>query len=166
MILMKKICRWSAFILSLGCLYLMVWYASAENNVERHIEAQLGVSLPDKLSIVSEDSHRGFHGDGTMLAVVTLQDRPGQNILWNQVNDKWNSLPIEEGIEETVREHWAGSSAAMPPLPEANRGRWFYRDRYQEKHGEICDFNPILQNCTFALFDQSSGQLYVLECDC
>ena len=42
---------------------------------------------------------------------------------------------------------------------------WFYRDRFQEQYGKKCEFNPVLQNCTFALMDTEQGRLYVLETD-
>ena len=50
-------------------------------------------------------------------------------------------------------------------MPEEPRGFWFYRDRFQEQYGKKCEFNPVLQNCTFALMDTEQGRLYVLETD-
>ena len=72
---MKKVCLWGGLILVAGALCLTAWYFTAGNNMERHLEKQLGISLPEGAEIASLDSHGGFHGDGTLLAVVTVPDK-------------------------------------------------------------------------------------------
>lgn len=163
---MKKVCLWGALILAVGALCLAAWYFTAGNNMERYLEKELRISLPDEAEIASLDSHGGFHGDGTLIAVVSFTDEEGQEALWAQIEEKWSNLPAYEEILEPVRQDWEAYSGALPPLPDTGNGRWFYRDRYEEKYGEKCEFNSVLQNCTFALFDRESGQLYVLESDC
>ena len=72
---MKKVCLWGALILVAGALCLTAWDFTAGNDMERHLEKELRISLPDGVEIVSMDSHGGFHGDGTLLAVVTVPDK-------------------------------------------------------------------------------------------
>lgn len=168
---MKKVCRWGALLLAVGTLCLAVlclaiWFLSTGNNMERHLEKQLGISLPEGAEIASLDSHGGFHGDGTLLAVVTVPDKAEQDALWEQVEDTWSALPADEAIMEPIRQLWEERCGALPLLPDTENGRWFYRDRYEEQYGEKCEFNSVLQNCTFALLDRDSGRLYVLENDC
>lgn len=163
---MKKICLLGALILVVGALCLTAWYFTAGNNMERHLEKQLGISLPEGAEIASLDNHGGFHGDGTLIAMVTVPDKAEQDALWEQVKDKWNALPADEAIMEPIRQLWEERCGALPLLPDAENGRWFYRDRYEEQYGEKCEFNSVLQNCTFALLDKDSGQLYILKNDC
>lgn len=163
---MKKVCLWGALILVAGALCLTAWYFTAGNDMERYLEKELRISLPDGVEIASMDSHGGFHGDGTLLAAVTVPDKAEQDTLWDQVKDKWNALPADEAIMEPIRQLWEERCGALPLLPDTENGRWFYRDRYEEQYGEKCEFNSVLQNCTFALLDRDSGRLYVLENDC
>lgn len=163
---MKKVCLWGALILVAGALCLTAWYFTAGNDMERHLEKELRISLPDGVEITSMDSHGGFHGDGTLLAVVTVPDKAEQDALWEQVEDTWSTLPADEAIMEPIRQLWEERCGALPLLPDTENGRWFYRDRYEEQYGEKCEFNSVLQNCTFALLDRDSGRLYVLENDC
>lgn len=163
---MKKVCLWGALILVAGALCLTAWYFTAGNDMERHLEKELRISFHDGAEIASLDSHGGFHGDGTLLAVVTVPDKAEQDALWEQVEDTWSALPADEAIMEPIRQLWEERCGALPLLPDTENGRWFYRDRYEEQYGEKCEFNSVLQNCTFALLDRDSGRLYVLENDC
>lgn len=163
---MKKIGLWSALVLVVVGLGVTAWFLSAGHSMERHLEQRLGISLPEGTNIASTDDHGGFHGDGTLIAVVTVLDKAGQEELQNQVEDKWSAFPVDAAVLEPVRRHWEERSGVLPDLPDAESGWWFYRDRYQEQYGEACAFNPVLQNCTFALLDRNSWRLYVLENDC
>ena len=89
---MKKVCVWGALILVAGALCLTAWYFTAGNDMERHLEKELRISLPDGVEIASMDSHGGFHGDGTLLAVVTVPDKGEQDALWEQVEDTWSAV--------------------------------------------------------------------------
>lgn len=163
---MKKVCLWGALILVAGALCLTAWYFTAGNDMERYLEKELRISLPDGMEIARLDSHGGFHGDGTLLAVLTVPDKAEQEALWERVEDTWSALPADDAIMEPIRQLWEERCGALPLLPDTEDGRWFYRDRYEEQYGEKCEFNSVLQNCTFALLDKDSGQLYVLKNDC
>lgn len=163
---MKKVCLWGGLILAVGALCLAAWYFTAGSSMEQYLEKELRISLPDGADIASLDSHGGFHGDGTLLAVVTVPEETEQDALWAQVEDTWNALPADETIMEPIRQLWEERCGALPPLPDTRNGRWLYRDRYEEQYGERCEPNPVLQNCTFALLDRDTGRLYVLENDC
>ena len=61
---------------------------------------------------------------------------------------------------------WTDYGKTLDALPQNTEGSWFYRDRYKERYGEVCAYNPVMQNCTFAMLDAETGLLYVLEVDC
>ena len=85
--------------------------------------------------------------------------------LIDDISQRWRESPIEPELWEQFRAAWRQNGEQIPPLPEEPRGFWFYRDRFQEQYGKKCEFNPVLQNCTFALMDTEQGRLYVLETD-
>ena len=165
---MKKIALWSGFILGVCALCLTLWYLSAGSSQEKHLEKRLNISLPEGVNIVCGDDHGGFHGDGTLIAIVSFPDQASLDTVWGETENEngWNDLPVPESIIEPIRQHWEEYGGVLAPLPETEDGRWFYRDRYKEQYGETCEFNPVLQNCTFGLLDRESGRLYVLESDC
>lgn len=138
----------------------------------RHLERQLGADLPAEIQLEYEDSHGGFHGDGVLTATVTFPSQKAVQEFAGQLDAPWSSLPVEPSeLSWAVHRAWS----SLPPLstdlrrndlPPVTRGYWFCQDRYQEQYGEVCAFNPYLQNATFALLDTQAGVLYVLEIDC
>ena len=135
------------------------------SGMERHLEKQLGIDLPAGAAITYEDSHGGFHGDGVLTVVVECSDPDKAEGLIDDISQRWRESPIEPELWEQFRAAWRQNGEQIPPLPEEPRGFWFYRDRFQEQYGKKCEFNPVLQNCTFALMDTEQGRLYVLETD-
>ena len=133
------------------------------SGMERHLEKQLGIDLPAGAAITYEDSHGGFHGDGVLTVVVECSDPDKAEGLIDDISQRWRESPIEPELWEQFRAAWRQNGEQIPPLPEEPRGFWFYRDRFQEQYGKKCEFNPVLQNCTFALMDTEQGRLYVLE---
>lgn len=143
-----------------------LWMFSKPSGTERHLESRLGLSLPAGTEITCEDSHGGFHGDGVLAAVVRLPDSQAGKETVQSAAEEWKPLPVKEDWMDQFRQMWAEHEEPLGPLPQNADGFWFYRDRYQEKYGESCSFNPVMQNCTFAMLDADSGLLYVLEVDC
>ena len=79
---------------------------------------------------------------------------------------QWTPLPVEEDWMEQFQSVWTDYGKTLGKLPQNTEGFWFYRDRYKERYGEVCAYNPVMQNCTFAMLDAETGLLYVLEVDC
>lgn len=150
----------AGFGFGLGWIY---WH-SGRHNMADYLSKQLYLELPAGAEIAVQDSHCGFHGDGVLLAVIRLTPEQSEQFA-AQIAQVWDELPMEEEMAQTFFMIWEQYGAAFQMPPEDMEGRWFYRDRYFEQYGERCKGNPIAQNCTFALFDQESGTLYVLEND-
>lgn len=142
------------------------WATSDHSGTKGHLESRLGLFLPIDAEIVCEDSHGGFHGDGVLAAVVRLPDSQAGKETVQSAAEEWKPLPVNEDWMDQFRQMWAEQEETLGPLPQNAGGFWFYRDRYHEQYGETCSFNPVLQNCTFAMLDTDSGMLYVLEVDC
>lgn len=143
-----------------------VWFVSGGSGTKEHLESRLGLSLPIGTEIVCEDSHGGFHGDGVLAAVVRFPDSQAGESAIQSIAKQWTPLPVEESWMEQFQSMWVEHKETLGVLPQHADGFWFYRDRYKEQYGETCSFNPVLQNCTFAMLDSGSGRLYVLEVDC
>lgn len=143
-----------------------LWATSNSSGTKGHLESRLGLPFPTGTEIVCEDSHGGFHGDGVLAAVVRLPNSPAGEQAVQSMAEQWTPLPVEEIWMEQFQQMWTEREATLGPLPQNADGFWFYRDRYQEQYGEVCSFNPVLQNCTFAMLDTNTGVLYVLEVDC
>ena len=142
------------------------WTVSGASETKGHLERRLGLSLPTGTEIVCEDSHGGFHGDGVLAAVVRIPDsRAGEDVL-RSITEQWTPLPVKEDWMEQFQAVWTDYAKTLDALPQNTEGSWFYRDRYKERYGEVCAYNPVMQNCTFAMLDAETGLLYVLEVDC
>lgn len=139
------------------------WYHSA-GSMAGHLSRRLDIRLPAGAEIVCQDSHGGFHGDGVLTAVVRFAPRQSEKLA-AQLQGAWDELPMDREMTEAFYREWEQNGAALDMPPREMEGFWTYRDRYFEQHGEKCRFAPIVQNCTFALFDRETGTLYVLECD-
>lgn len=133
--------------------------------MERHLENRLGIKLPKGAAVIYEDSHGGFHGDGVLTAVVDCSEPDQGKELIETISQSWRESPIGSELWERFQAVWRQNGGQIPPLPEEPQGFWFYRDRFQEQYGKKCEFNPVLENCTFALMDTEQGRLYVLETD-
>jgi len=128
------------------------------SSIERHLEERLGIQLPRDTQIWSEDDHGGFHGDGLLKVKITMPEDKGEQ-LFSVIRQNWKPLPVKDaGL-------WHDAAALWAELSAPKQGYWFYRDRYQEQYGKRCSFNPWMQNCTFAVLDEESGILYVMESD-
>lgn len=154
---------WAVLALAAAAFCWIYWYSST-SNMAGYLSKRLNVKLPSEGTLAVQDSHGGFHGDGVLLAVVQLTPEQSGEFA-AQIAQVWDELPMEEEMAQTFYTIWKQYGPAFQMPPGDMEGRWFYRDRYFEQYGERCKGNPIAQNCTFALFDQESGTLYVLEND-
>lgn len=160
----KRFFLWIPAAVIVACAAL--WTVSSASGTKGHLESRLGLSLPTGTEIVCEDSHGGFHGDGVLAAVVRIPNSQAGEDAVQSVAEQWTPLPVTEGWMDQFQQMWAEHKATLGSMPRNAEGFWFYRDRYKEQYGEACSFNPVLQNCTFAMLDINTGVLYVLEVDC
>ena len=131
--------------------------------MEEHLEERLGIVLPKGSEIACVDTHGGFHGDGVLLAVVTLPGQEEMDSLLEGIEGRWKDPPTDGEMMEQFQQIWTQYAGGLGSMPEKDAGPWFYRDRFFEQYGER---SSVFQNCTFAILDKDTGQLYVLEVDC
>ena len=143
-----------------------LWAVSSASGTKGHLESRLGLSFPTGTEIVCEDSHGGFHGDGVLTAVVRIPNSQAGESTVESIAKQWTPLPVEEDWMEQFQSVWTDYGKTLGKLPQNTEEFWFYRDRYKERYGEVCAYNPVMQNCTFAMLDAETGLLYVLEVDC
>ena len=155
-----------AFVLAAVLFCGAIWYFLPGTGVRAHLEERLGISLPAGAEISSVDTHGGFHGDGTLLAMVKLDGQEELDTLRQEVERRWSAAPVDGEMLEQIQDVWSQYAGGLGSMPAGDAGPWLYRDRYAEQYGERCKFNPVLQNCTFAILDVDAGRLYVLENDC
>ena len=135
-------------------------------------EKQTGVALPKGCAVTEyRDDHGGFHGDGTLLAVVTLPDAEAGALFAGRLISAGWSGSLSDGLRAAL---YGGEldgyttngyfSDLKLDIPETN-GLCFYLDRYMQQYGERCEFAPYTQNFTFSLYVPDTLTLYFAEGD-
>lgn len=128
----------------------------------RWLEKQLEVDLPRGAAVeFYEDTHGGFHGDGTLTAVVTFPTPQVAQDFAAGLETPWDELPL---VPEEI-DIWQAAHQLWEELPQVERGMWYYRDRFFEMYGKPAPNHYVLWNATFALLDTENGALYVLKND-
>ena len=148
---------------SLLLLLLLTATACAGSDQET-IENALDLTLPKDCAISCTDDHGGFHGDGTLYAVVEIPADAADDFLAALQSD-WTALPVTEELRDAYYGEGGEGCGVSYGLPEPSAGCYLYRDRYFAQYGERCAFNPVLQNATFAVYDADAARLYVLITD-
>ena len=149
-----------------------------DNNwdIYQHICSTIGISLPNDLAIEYSDSHGGFHGDGTLVAVLAPRNERDAVKLKNLIQRAgWRSeLPsdmyasffggslILEGSRTETSGYFHDLSIDVPNVKHAY---FYYKDRFLEQTGEQCPYAPYTQNFTLAMFDLDTNTLYFIEGD-
>ncbi len=138
-------------------------------------ETLLEIGIPDWTDaeiLVWEDTHGGFHGDGTLYAVIRFPDDRVEATLAQE----WAALPMsdtlnwlvyggtnEEGIGRTALRRESGEDA----FPRVTRGYTLLIDR--QARGEPVDEKAMLKrpslNFSLALYDADTRTLYFYALD-
>lgn len=172
----------SAFLLlltaSFGCVPIMS--SDSRSSAGRLVELDLS-----RASIVlDEDSHGGFHGDGTWLLILgckdvstspfTVTDEHGkQSAMTVSIADSiasnkhWHSLPMSGNVSELVkRTHYENSCESF--FPEITNGYYYFKDRSSEAVDRYSDsevYNRYSFNYTLAVYDSDTDMLYICVLD-
>ena len=140
--------------------------------------ADSGLALEDAEITFNEDSHGGFHGDGTRLTVAVFPQAPKAETMKNA---GWSPLPMDETAETVVYGDASGTEGEdspgetrwgsffpaedgeTPAIPEIARGYWYFRDRHSDTETDFFDRSSF--NFTVALYDSDTNTLYYGEAD-
>ncbi len=149
---------------SLLLLILLLTATACTRSDQATIEKTLDLTLPKDCAIRCTDDHGGFHGDGTLYAVVQIPADAADDFLAALQAD-WTALPVTEELHDAYYGEGGEGYGVSYGLPEPSAGCYLYRDRYFAQYGERCAYNPVLQNATFAVYDANTACLYVLVTD-
>lgn len=154
------ICTLCALTLT-SCIYTKQdYYESCIAQLE-YIERETYVHLPSNAELIEcTDSHGGFHGDGTMEAVITLPDNEETEKFLEEIKIEWYS-PSEETrnfYDELNRDYLYGESF----ISYSDTAYYFFRDRYYEQNGKKTTYS---RNMTVAAYYPETRTLKFLEVD-
>ncbi|MBQ3379139.1 MAG: hypothetical protein IJG50_04640 [Clostridia bacterium] len=160
--LLAVICA-AAFLLN-GC--------TAKNTLQSFAD-EAGVQLSNG-NISQEDTHGGFHGDGTLLAVIRF-DEPQSGIA---ENEKWKSLPLSDTLKTALYGFSDGSGQYMimplidfesagitQTVPHVENGYYYFEDRHSKSTNASDDTDLLARssyNFTLALYDSDTDTMYVI----
>ena len=144
----------------LAALLLLLGGCGRESEAD-YVARQLDMDLPEPVSVISGDSHGGFHGDGTSCLILAFTPENGAALAEELAGrTDWQALPLDElpaTVMESILSLLAGQGLDYT-LP--TQGWYWYSDRSPAGHSR--DF-PL--NCTIAIYDPQSCQLayFVLD---
>lgn len=117
--------------------------------------------------VEEEDTHGGFHGDGTYsLALDCSQNKE----VAMQLIKSWNAFPLSENLQTILYGSDARSSllAEESNIPEITNGYYYFCDRHSEST-DACDdtnlFSRASYNFTVMIYDSNTDRLYYIEFD-
>lgn len=131
------------------------------------IEESLGVDISEAVIVTSYDDHSGFHGDGTMYAVLEFQDDTTEQLISNPGG--WQSLPLTENLQTLIYGTRSETASVGPyigvTVPRVEQGYWYFYDRYGDtwEDADVLDWGSF--NYTIAIYDSEEDRLYYCEYD-
>ena len=161
----KKYVRLAGVVVIL--LGLMLRTGSGDDFWYDRIEDSLGVDVSSGVTLQGYDDHSGFHGDGTMYAVLEFSDDTVEKMI--SAPGGWHALPLTENLQTLVYGMRTTEAAIGPyigiTMPKVDRGYWYFYDR----QGETFDDDEVLSrpsyNYTIAIYDVDADRLYYCEYD-
>jgi hypothetical protein len=127
----------------------------------------LGLDLSQGTVTRQEDSHGGFHGDGSTFTVLTFDAEAQQTLEGEMGGDCWHPLPMTENVAQAV-ECLVLDENDTRLIPEVEQGYYYFRDRNRESQDPADDgalFDRYSYNFTLAVYDSETGTLYYFELD-
>ncbi|HAQ41037.1 MAG TPA: hypothetical protein DCM73_09520 [Clostridiales bacterium] len=134
---------------------------SADNKYVR----LMGTKLPDSSETIEvNDSHGGFHGDGTYFEIIQINSSEiasfGEEL---RKSGLWEELPLGGELQkfiygEHTPEYSYGGHGEM--MPKDISGIYRFNDKSVDPRPL---FERYSQNFMFCMFDTNTGKLYILE---
>lgn len=154
--------------------------AQADRRILQNLSDTLSVETDGGTVALYEDTHGGFHGDGSTCCTVTFDtaSSPKEEIAGSS---SWRSLPLTENLTAAAYGlHWQedDTEPAIGPLamrkeslcyfPPIENGYYYFEDRSSEATHPGDDsalFDRYSYNFTLAIYDTDSETLYYYELD-
>ena len=122
-----------------------------------------------------EDSHGGFHGDGSTIVQIQFKEDTIVEAIMEQGD--WKVLPLTENLAALVYGiHSENSSVGpmvhdgtgTPIIPAIDNGYYYFHDRHAESLNPGDDsgiLDRASYNFTIAIYDTDNKSLYYIELD-
>lgn len=147
----------------LAALLLLCAGGCGEKNHEKSLSRLLRLDVTDGTVVTFQDSHGGFHGDGTAYWAMTFPDDHVRKTI--EASSAWHPLPMTAAVNDLACQL---PGQQPPALPEVERGWYFFYDRYDQST-DPWDAAAALErhsyNFTAAVYDADSDTLYCLVLD-
>lgn len=157
-------------LIVLAVLTLFFWYRDLpEQRVPRRLAEKLEPSLKYSALLYFEDSHGGFHGDGSTVAVVRIRPSLEDHFLRNIAsNPNWHPLPLSDSLVTLMQRSFPGEYGEpfQPPAPE--RGWYYFYDRHSKSTNPTDDsdlFSRESFNFDLAIYDAAEKTVWFFALD-
>ena len=167
---------WAGMLAALAVLLTACGGQTAQQTVSQGLE----IDASGGEVVSGEDSHGGFHGDGTTCVILQFED----GAIEEQIKESgdWKAFPLEETVQALVygvtRTNEDGSATESigpyltdeegePLVPEIEEGYYRLIDR-QAEEGKATGADILHRaslNFTIGLYDTEKGILYFCELD-
>lgn len=136
-----------------------------------HKKEYFGFREKDFSVVEQEDSHGGFHGDGT--AYVILDCSQNREKALELIAD-WNALPLSENLNlmfyggERDGVYYDFDLAQQANMPKVEHGFYYFQDRHRKSADSSSDadiFDRGSYNFSLAVYDSATDRLYYFELD-
>lgn len=139
----------------------------ADDFWQSRISKALDIDVRNAAVTVSYDDHTGFHGDGTMYAVLYLENDKLEQII--SAPGGWNTLPLTENLTTLVYGIRTDTNTYGPyigvTVPKIREGYYFFLDRKNKTYSDDMVLTGTSINYTIALYDSENDLLYYCEYD-
>jgi len=177
---MKKINfqRCAAAVCMLVMLCIIISSAacvSKTQTAQERVSAALGLELSEAEEVNFDDSHGGFHGDGTTFIALHITDPAFYQRL--DSNPSWHGLPLDEPLTVLLYGVTDGDSRYGPYItdgggnslfPQVEKGYYFIIDRHPTASVSSSTWEMLSRgsfNLTAAVYDSDTQMLYFCEFD-
>ncbi len=135
----------------------------------KDIGYELGIDIGEGEIVKLEDTHGGFHGDGSLLVTIKFANNKLENKLAD--SKEWQAFPLDKTAQtllygNTIEDEQVGpfvtdrdGNKLFPPV---KKGYYWLRDRQPEFSKSTVN---SLSNFTVAIYDTQKDTLYYCKMD-
>ncbi len=158
----------------------VVFMGCGENSGRKtRIENYLQLDLREGVWEVFDDTHGGFHGDGSTYGEIGFYGQAADKIRKEiESSDVWEPLPLPEQLDRIVHEYHINETTLSEKIPIPENGYWCFldRDQYHNGVGELYNFEALEKmkrqgsffvpfNFVIAFYDAERNVIYCYQHD-
>lgn len=147
---------------------LMLSACQKSSSPQKEISHALGIDISNGAVEAYNDSHGGFHGDGTSYASIRFPDDSIAKEL--SESSAWKTLPLSKNLSVLIYGAGAGltNKDGENSFPVIQNGYYYFIDRHDQSTDIYDDTNLLDRNSfnfTIAIYDTDTDTLYYAEFD-